>query len=122
MTRLWRKKMPSSEPMSLAVELGGKEVEELTTALLGLWQGGSAARRGEDKAERGKVERGRDEVTRLENRASERGDRLGLRVEVVARSGKWRRAPTAVALIGRQARVQVGHVAPGNGGDLWMAC
>jgi hypothetical protein len=114
--------MPSSEPVFLAVEIGGKAVQELTMALLGSWQGGSAARRGEDKAERGEVECGHDEVTRLENGAAERGDRLGLRAEVAARWGKWRRAPAAVALIGRRARVQVSRVAPGDGGDLWKAC
>jgi hypothetical protein len=67
--------MPSSEPVFLAVELGGKEVEELMMALSGSWQGSSVVRRGEDKAERGEVERGHDEVTRLENRATGRGDR-----------------------------------------------
>jgi hypothetical protein len=37
MMRRWRKKMLGLEPVSLAVELGGKEVEELTTALSGSW-------------------------------------------------------------------------------------
>jgi hypothetical protein len=114
--------MPSSEPVFLAVELGRKEVEELTMTLSGYWQGSSVARRGEDKAERGEVERGHDEVTRLENEAGERGDRLGLRAEVAARWGKWRRVPAAVAFIGRRARVQFDRVAPGDGGDLWKAC
>jgi hypothetical protein len=114
--------MPSSEPVSLAVELGGKEVEELTTALSGSWQGCSAARRGEDKVEHGELECGRDEVTRLEKGAGERGDRLGLRADVAAQWEKRRRAPVAMALIGRRARVQVGHMAPRYGSDLWKAC
>jgi hypothetical protein len=58
--RWQREKMPSSEPVFLAVELGGKEVKELTTALSGSWQGGSVAWCGEDKVERGEMECGHD--------------------------------------------------------------